>query len=265
MNGAYSSPYVYPTYPEQYYDVPYPEQYPSPYSEPYQYPSQQPAPYEPSVLPDTPTQLPLTGEPGQPYAEPVIESPQYTPAPYDTGSDPYLQPTHSVAEPDLPLSPSGLPYIPDYMLDPSLQPTEALGPDVKPPGGFGPYLEELTKTTGPLEVIGEVLDYAGDVLKTGLDIIWDVGKHIIEHLEIGYSTKGVPQLKTPYYTFQYPTKTSTVYSEVTRLAEQGQVTGTGTPTLGAQRAGLGDLLGEVSPKTLLIGGGALLLYLLTRK
>ena len=102
------------------------------------------------TLPDTPTQLPLTGQPGQPVILPD------TPTQFPLTGQP------------------GLPTLP----------TED--------GWSEPF--PLTEPAGPLEWIldagGDIVEFAGDVIKTGADILWDTGKFILEHLDVGIQYAG---------------------------------------------------------------------------
>lgn len=156
-------------------------------------------------------------------------------------------PTIPSTEPTMTAQTIGLPSIPYYQDTTA----EQWVTTTKPPG------------YGPLELIADVGKFAGDVVKTGLDAVWDLGKHILDNLEIGYSTKGVG-VTSPVYQSQYPTAADRTGSqEYVRLVAQGGVTGTTEPTMSPAWAGLG--LGGISPNVLLIGGGVALLLLLTRR
>lgn len=127
--------------------------------------------------------------------------------------------------------------------------------------------------SGPLEFIGEVGKFVGDALKTGLDVVWDIGAEILDKMQISISETGF-KAATPYYTFNYPTDTliakesEKTYAEVTKLVAQGDVTGT-TPSPGPPGAGLLESLNEslsgVSPIVLLVGGGIVLLFLYSKR
>jgi hypothetical protein len=170
--------------------------------------------------------------------QPLPVSPAGLPWIPDEMLDPRLQPP----EPDYPLSPAGLPYIPDYMLDPRLQPPAAREP-------------------GILENIGDFFGNIGDFL-------WDTGESLLKNVRISSGQGGVTSpvgVASPVYQAQYPVAADrTTSQEYVRIESQGYATGTAAPSLRAG-AGLGDFLDQVEPKFLLIGGGIILLYLATRK
>lgn len=249
-------------------------------------------------LPDTPYQLPLTGAPGMPGAEPYEPSIPDAPLPYipDIELDPSLQPPLPyIPDVELPpellptsTTPSGLPYIPDTGLAPNLLPTTSLGlpfipdaglpPELQPPSLSLPGFEEPEKepAAGPIEFIVEVaenvVEFAGDVVKTCLDVVWDLGKFVIDHLDIGISYQdGTPTVSGLGATYQFPSTTKSVestkvYAETTKLVQQGQTTGTEAPSLSAGLvSGLAEFVSGVDPRVLLLGGGAVLWYIYKRK
>lgn len=178
--------------------------------------------------------------------------------------------------------PSGRYYIPESTLpktfDPAVAAREGWDPAslaMKGPDPAALAMEQQhiePKPSGPLEFIGEVGKFVGDVVKTGLDVVWDIGAGILDKMQISISETGF-KAASPYYTFNYPTDTliakqsEKTYAEVTKIVEQGRVTG--TPSPGPARAGLLESLNEslsgVSPTVLLVGGGIVLFYLYSRK
>jgi len=138
---------------------------------------------------DTPALIPTPA----PVVEPVWFDPQaplVAPDPFENWPSPLLQPPGPE-----------LPYIPDAGLPPVLQPIlqtpgleEKFGGYPEQPVVYEPGEAYEIPPSGPLEfvadVIGNTVEFAGDVLKTGLDVVWDTGKFILEHLEVGIGYAG---------------------------------------------------------------------------
>ena len=131
-------------------------------------------------------------------------------------------------------------------------------------------------SSGPIEwvfdIAENVAEFAGDVVKTGLDVIWDIGAGILEKLQISISETGF-KAASPFYTFNYPADTlisresEKTYAETTKLVEQGKVTGTtgiGDYSEPGLLSGLADKVANANP-ILLFGGGVVLLYLYSRR
>jgi hypothetical protein len=135
--------------------------------DPYYQQPQQPQMTSYPDLPDTPTQLPLTSP--QPTAMDLPDTPTQLPLTGDPGL-PTLPSSLSDTPTQLPLT--GEPGWPTLPVDQS--------------GVVGP--------SGPLEYVGDALgntvEFIADVAKTGLDAIWDTGKFILEHLDVGISYAG---------------------------------------------------------------------------
>lgn len=287
MNGGMPGPYYNTAMPDAY--PPYESTPPPVYSE------TSPTPYstdQPALIPDqTSYQEPTWFDINAPYQEPDPFADW--PAPLQQQPEPNLQAPQPIT------TPSGAPYLSDEQLPPELKPwwdvpLEApsmadvgFAPDVKTSSltgfedKFGGYNEQPTVygesyevnkqplsigPAGPIEFVGEIItnvtDFAGDVV----DTIFEIGKFIIEHLQLDMRwTGGGFQASSGLLGIQYSTTPAKPgispddYAEYSKLTAQGQVTS------GSEQQPAQQMPGQFSTNMYILAGGLIIIALMNRR